>query len=56
MTRSVPISATLGTAPDDTPAAEDKNNPANGLGMDIRDLTEKQNKASLNINGGTIPR
>ena len=49
------IAATLSTAPDDTPAAEDKNNPANGLGMGIRDLTEAE-KASLNIRGGTIIR
>lgn len=49
------IAATLSTAPDDTPAAEDKNNPTNGLGMAIRDLTEAE-KASLNIRGGTIIR
>ena len=49
------ISATLGTAPDDTPAAEDKNNPTNGLGMNIRDLTEAE-KSRLNINGGALVR
>ena len=49
------ISATLGTAPDDTPAAEDKNNPTNGLGMNIRDLTEAE-KSRLNVNGGALVR
>lgn len=47
------ISATLGTAPDDTPAAEDKNNPASGLGMSIRTLTEAE-LASLNVRGGIL--
>ena len=49
------ISATLGTAPDDTPAAEDKNNPTNGLGMNIRDLTEAE-QSRLNVNGGALVR
>ena len=49
------ISATLSVAPDDTPAAEDKNNPANGLGMNIRDLTEAE-KSRLNVNGGALVR
>ncbi len=47
------ISATLGTAPDDTPAAEDKNNPTSGLGMSIRTLTEAE-LASLNVRGGIL--
>ena len=47
--------ATLSVAPDDTPAAEDKNNPTNGLGMNIRDLTEAE-KSRLNINGGALVR
>ncbi|WAU74524.1 Do family serine endopeptidase [Acinetobacter sp. TR11] len=47
------ISATLGTAPDDTPAAEDKNNPTSGLGMSIRNLTlEEQTK--LDVRGGIL--
>ena len=49
------ISATLSVAPDDTPAAEDKNNPTNGLGMNIRDLTEAE-QSRLNINGGALVR
>ena len=49
------IPATLSTAPDDTPAAEDKNNPANGLGMNIRDLTEAE-QSRLNVNGGALVR
>ena len=49
------ISATLSVAPDDTPAAEDKNNPTNGLGMNIRDLTEAE-KSRLNVNGGALVR
>ena len=49
------IPATLGTAPDDTPAAEDKNNPTNGLGMNIRDLTEAE-QSRLNVNGGALVR
>ena len=49
------IAATLGTAPDDTPAAEDKNNPTNGLGMNIRDLTEAE-QSRLNVNGGALVR
>ena len=49
------ISATLSTAPDDTPAAEDKNNPTNGLGMNIRDLTEAE-QSRLNVNGGALVR
>ncbi|MCY6410569.1 Do family serine endopeptidase [Acinetobacter sp. VNH17] len=49
------ISATLSVAPDDTPAAEDKNNPTNGLGMNIRDLTEAE-QSRLNVNGGTLVR
>ena len=47
------ISATLGTAPNDTPAAEDKNNPTSGLGMSIRTLTEAE-LASLNVRGGIL--
>lgn len=47
------ISATLGTAPDDTPAAEDKNNPTSGLGMSIRTLTEAE-IARLNVRGGIL--
>ena len=47
------ISATLGTAPDDTAAAEDKNNPTNGLGMSIRTLTaDEQNR--LDVHGGIL--
>ena len=49
------ISATLSVAPDDTPAAEDKNNPTNGLGMNIRDLTEAE-QSRLNVNGGALVR
>ena len=49
------IAATLSTAPDDTPAAEDKNNPTNGLGMNIRDLTEAE-QSRLNVNGGALVR
>ena len=49
------IAATLSVAPDDTPAAEDKNNPTNGLGMNIRDLTEAE-QSRLNINGGALVR
>lgn len=45
------ISATLGTAPDDTPAAEDKNNPTSGLGMSIRNLTPEE-QAKLDVRGG----
>ncbi|MEG0171182.1 MAG: Do family serine endopeptidase [Acinetobacter sp.] len=47
------ISATLGTAPDDTPAAEDKNNPTSGLGMSIRNLTPEE-QAKLDIRGGIL--
>ena len=47
------ISATLGTAPDDTPAAEDKNNPTSGLGMSIRNLTHEE-QAKLDIRGGIL--
>jgi serine protease Do len=49
------IAATLSVAPDDTPAAEDKNNPTNGLGMNIRDLTEAE-QSRLNVNGGVLVR
>ncbi len=49
------IAATLSVAPDDTPAAEDKNNPTNGLGMNIRDLTEAE-QSRLNVNGGALVR
>ncbi|WP_333660477.1 Do family serine endopeptidase [Acinetobacter sp.] len=49
------IAATLSVAPDDTPAAEDKNNPTSGLGMNIRDLTEAE-QSRLNVNGGTLVR
>ncbi|WHP05663.1 Do family serine endopeptidase [Acinetobacter corruptisaponis] len=49
------IAATLSVAPDDTPAAEDKDNPTNGLGMNIRDLTEAE-QSRLNVNGGTLVR
>ena len=42
-------------APDDTPAAEDKNNPTNGLGMNIRDLTEAE-QSRLNVKGGALVR
>ena len=49
------ISATFSVAPDDTPAAEDKNNPTNGLGMNIRDLTEAE-QSRLNVNGGALVR
>ena len=49
------ITATLSVAPDDTPAAEDKNNPTNGLGMNIRDLTEAE-QSRLNVNGGALVR
>ena len=49
------IAATLSVAPDDTPAAEDKNNPTNGLGMNIRDLTETE-QSRLNVNGGALVR
>ena len=49
------ISATLSVAPDDTPAAEDKNNPTNGLGMNIRDLTEAE-QSRLNVKGGALVR
>ena len=49
------ISATLSVAPDDTPAAEDKNNPTHGLGMNIRDLTEAE-QSRLNVNGGALVR
>jgi len=47
------ISATLGTAPDDTPAAEDKNNPTSGLGMSIRNLTPEE-QAKLDVRGGIL--
>ncbi|MBC9227961.1 Do family serine endopeptidase [Acinetobacter beijerinckii] len=47
------ISATLGTAPDDTPAAEDKNNPTSGLGMSIRNLTEAE-QSRLDVRGGIL--
>ena len=49
------IAATLSVAPDDTPAAEDKNNPTNGLGMNIRDLTEAE-QSRLNVKGGALVR
>lgn len=49
------IAATLSVAPDDTPATEDKNNPTNGLGMNIRDLTEAE-QSRLNVNGGALVR
>ena len=45
------FTATLGTAPDDTPAAEDKNSSTSGLGIGIRDLTVAE-KTSLNVQGG----
>jgi serine protease Do len=45
------FTATLGTAPDDTPAAEDKNSSTSGLGIGIRDLTAAE-KTSLNVQGG----
>ena len=51
--RTRTISATLGTAPDDTPAAEDKNNPTSGLGMSIRNLTQAE-QARLDVNGGIL--
>ncbi|WP_277559404.1 Do family serine endopeptidase [Acinetobacter beijerinckii] len=47
------ISATLGTAPDDTPAAEDKNNATSGLGMSIRNLTEAE-QSRLDVRGGIL--
>ncbi len=47
------ISATLGTAPDDTPAAEDKNNPTSGLGMSIRNLTPEE-QTKLDVRGGIL--
>ncbi|MCH7333548.1 Do family serine endopeptidase [Acinetobacter modestus] len=47
------ISATLGTAPDDTPAAEDKNNPTSGLGMSIRNLTPEE-QSKLDVRGGIL--
>ncbi|WP_336936169.1 Do family serine endopeptidase [Acinetobacter beijerinckii] len=47
------ISATLGTAPDDTPAAEDKSNPTSGLGMSIRNLTEAE-QSRLDVRGGIL--
>ena len=47
------ISATLGTAPDDTPAAEDRNNPTSGLGMSIRNLTPEE-QAKLDVRGGIL--
>ncbi|MCM1958564.1 Do family serine endopeptidase [Acinetobacter modestus] len=47
------ISATLGTAPDDTPAAEDKNNPTSGLGMSIRNLTPEE-QAKLDVRGAIL--
>ena len=47
------ISATLGTAPDDTPPAEDKNNPTSGLGMSIRNLTPEE-QAKLDVRGGIL--
>ena len=47
------ISATLGTAPDDMPAAEDKNNPTSGLGMSIRNLTPEE-QAKLDVRGGIL--
>ena len=47
------ISATLGTAPDDTPAVEDKNNPTSGLGMSIRNLTPEE-QAKLDVRGGIL--
>ena len=45
------FTATLGTAPDETPAAEDKNSSTSGLGIGIRDLTVAE-KTSLNVQGG----
>ncbi|MCU4405949.1 Do family serine endopeptidase [Acinetobacter junii] len=51
--RTRTISATLGTAPDDTPAAEDKNNPTSGLGMSIRNLTQAE-QTRLDVNGGIL--
>ena len=47
------FTATLGTAPDDTPAAEDKNSSTSGLGIGIRDLTAAE-KTSLNVQGGIV--
>ena len=47
------FTATLGTAPDETPAAEDKNSSTSGLGIGIRDLTAAE-KTSLNVQGGIV--
>ncbi|WP_038345408.1 Do family serine endopeptidase [Acinetobacter sp. A47] len=47
------IAATLGTAPDDTAATKDKNNPTSGLGMSIRDLTPTE-QARLDVRGGIL--
>lgn len=47
------ISATLGTAPDNTPATDDKNSTTNGLGMSIRDLTTAE-QTTLDVRGGIL--
>lgn len=47
------ISATLGTAPDDTAADAEKNNPTSGLGMSIRDLSAAE-QARLEVRGGIL--
>ncbi|WP_109440775.1 Do family serine endopeptidase [Acinetobacter haemolyticus] len=47
------ISATLDTAPDDTPATGDKNSPTSGLGMSIRNLTPTE-QSRLDIRGGIL--
>lgn len=47
------VSATLGTAPDDTPATGDKNSPTSGLGMSIRNLTPTE-QSRLDVRGGIL--
>ncbi len=45
------ITATLGTAPDDTPATGEKHDTNNNIGLGIRDLTAAE-QARLDVRGG----
>ncbi|TXJ01202.1 MAG: Do family serine endopeptidase [Acinetobacter sp.] len=45
------ITATLGTAPDDTPATGEKHDTNNNIGLGIRDLTAAE-QARLDVSGG----
>ena len=47
------ITATLGTAPDNTEAATDKNNLTSSLGMSIRSLTASE-QTRLEVKGGVL--